>query len=179
MTMRLLKPTWQELRKLRGVGNYQFGSKVGDILFRGRLQITHSKRTGKIRQIYRDGEMLGTLRPRDGYLALTINAAKTILRKCSRPPNLVVVRRDVEEFVASGRNVFARHVMRCDPAIRPMDEVIVVSDQGSLLAVGRAVLSGEEMTVFKRGVAVKVREGILRSHGKQNDYCPSIPTKIH
>jgi archaeosine-15-forming tRNA-guanine transglycosylase len=29
------------------------------------------------------------------------------------------------------------------------------------LAVGRAVLSGQEMKAFKRGVAVKVRRGCL------------------
>jgi predicted RNA-binding protein len=37
-----------------------------------------------------------------------------------------------------------------------------VLDEGSkVLAVGRAVLSGEEMKAFKRGVAVKVRRGCL------------------
>jgi archaeosine-15-forming tRNA-guanine transglycosylase len=35
----------------------------------------------------------------------------------------------------------------------------VVDERGGVLAVGRALLSGEEMKAFKRGVAVKVRRG--------------------
>jgi len=44
--------------------------------------------------------------------------------------------------------------------IRAKDEVIVADENNRVLAVGRAVLSSEEMTSFKRGVAVKVRRGI-------------------
>jgi predicted RNA-binding protein (TIGR00451 family) len=51
------------------------------------------------------------------------------------------------------------HVVKTDQEIRAKDEVIVVDEGGKVLAVGRAVLSGEEMKVFKIGVAVKVRRG--------------------
>jgi predicted RNA-binding protein (TIGR00451 family) len=59
-----------------------------------------------------------------------------------------------------GRSLFAKHVLEADPEIRPQNEVIVVDEGGELVAVGRAVLSGEEMTLFKLGAAVKVRRGI-------------------
>ncbi|MEM3703718.1 MAG: PUA domain-containing protein [Candidatus Bathyarchaeia archaeon] len=51
--------------------------------------------------------------------------------------------------------------MWANSEIRPKDEVIVVNEKGDFLAVGKAVLSGEEMTAFKSGVAVKVRRGCM------------------
>jgi uncharacterized protein with predicted RNA binding PUA domain len=74
---------------------------------------------------------------------------------------LVVVRNEVAKFIAEGGDVFAVHVVRADDAIRPKDEVIVVDENENFLAVGKAVLSGEEMRAFKSGVAVKVRHGCL------------------
>jgi len=61
--------------------------------------------------------------------------------------------------VAEGRNVFAKHVVEADPEIRSGDEVIVVDERDILVAVGKAVLSGEEMVAFSRGIAVKTRIG--------------------
>ncbi len=63
-------------------------------------------------------------------------------------------------FVRKGRNVFAKHVIDASPDIRPKSEVIVVDRSNKLLAVGKSVLSGDEMLAFRIGVAVKVRRGI-------------------
>jgi predicted RNA-binding protein (TIGR00451 family) len=65
----------------------------------------------------------------------------------------------VSEFVAGGSDVFAVHVVETDDEIRAKDEVIVIDESRKVLAVGRALLSGEEMKAFKRGVAVKTRRG--------------------
>uniref|UniRef100_UPI00260518E7 PUA domain-containing protein n=1 Tax=Thermococcus sp. TaxID=35749 RepID=UPI00260518E7 len=47
-----------------------------------------------------------------------------------------------------------------DPEIRPYDEVLVVNERDELLATGQTLLSGEELKVFRSGLAVKVRRGI-------------------
>lgn len=154
------KATWRDLRKLRGIGNYQFGKRVGDKLFKGPLEITTSGKTGKIRLIHRDGKLISTLRARDGFLALTPHGARIILESMRKPPRVVTVRGDIAEFIRSGRNVFAKHVLGADSSIRPQDEVIVVDEKRALLAVGRAALAGFEMTQFKRGIAVKTRRGV-------------------
>jgi predicted RNA-binding protein (TIGR00451 family) len=154
------KATWQDLRKLRGIANYQFGSHLGNVFFKGTIELTRSRKTSKIRLIFRDGKLISTLRARDGFLALTPDGAKIILTSMKKPPHVVTVRSDVADFIRAGRNVFAKHVVDADSSIRPQDEVIVVAERRRLLAVGRAVLAGWEMTQFKRGIAVKTRRGV-------------------
>ena len=154
------KATWRDLRKLRGIANYQFGSHLGNVFFKGPIELTRSGKTNKIRLIFRDGKLISTLRARDGFLALTPDGAKIILASMKKPPRVVVVRGDVAEFIRAGRNVFAKHVVSADSSIRPQDEVIVIGEKRQLLAVGRAILAGWEMTQFKRGIAVKTRRGV-------------------
>jgi predicted RNA-binding protein (TIGR00451 family) len=152
-------PTAVQLRKLVGIANYQFGKDAGRVLFSKGTRITCSRRTGRIRHIYIRGKLIATLRPKDGCLALAPDGALLILSKIKQPPNLVVVQDDVADFVRAGGDVFAKHVARADMGLRPAEEVIVTDEQGVLLGVGKAVLSGKDMSFFKRGVAVRVRKG--------------------
>jgi len=78
----------------------------------------------------------------------------------------VKVSDDVSSFVARGKSVFAKHIVAADDEIRPKEEVVVLDEEGRVLAVGRAVLSGREMKMFKRGVAVQVRSGIMKDEGE-------------
>ena len=149
------------LRRIRSVADYQFGKGVGVKLFPENVEIVRSKRTGRIRYVYLIGRRLATLRPTDGLFSLSIAGAKRIVEDVSSARCLVIVQDDVSKFIAEGGDVFAKHVVKADSSIRPKDEVIVVDESNSVLAVGRAVLSGEEMEVFPKGVAVKVRRGCL------------------
>ncbi|MGQ9530848.1 MAG: PUA domain-containing protein [Candidatus Bathycorpusculaceae bacterium] len=149
------------LRRIRSVADYQFGKGVGVKLFPENVRIEYSKRTGRIRYVYLDGKRLATLRPTDGLFSLSIAGAKRITEEVDSAKCFVTVKNDVSRFIAEGGDVFAVHVTKADDEIRPKDEVIVVNESGEVLAVGRAVLSGEEMKAFKTGVAVKVRRGCL------------------
>lgn len=151
----------EDLKRIRSVADYQFGKDVGAKLFPENVEITYSKRTGRIRYISLEGKRLATLRPTDGLFSLSIAGAKRIVENNCPARCLIVVRDDVSGFVAEGGDVFAAHVVKADMAIRPKDEVIVLDERGNVLAVGKAVLSGAEMCAFKRGVAVKVRRGCL------------------
>jgi predicted RNA-binding protein (TIGR00451 family) len=144
------------------IADYQFGRGTGNALFDDRVEVERSKRTGKIRYIRDGSRLIATLRAKDGHFALTIEGARHLLKNMRKPSHVVRIREDVSEVVAEGRNVFAKHVVRADEGIRPKDEVIVLSQRGRLLAVGRAVLSGFEMPLFKLGVAVSVRAGTKR-----------------
>jgi Prefoldin, molecular chaperone implicated in de novo protein folding, alpha subunit len=73
----------------------------------------------------------------------------------------VIVNEDSAEFNRGGHNVFSKFVIDADKNIIPGNEVMVVNESDDLLAVGKAFMIREEMLTFKRGIAVKVREGIL------------------
>ena len=103
---------------------------------------------------------MATLRPTDGMFSLTIQGAKRLIRGANSPRLWVKVSNEAASFIAKGRSVFAKHVTAADSEIRPQEEVIVLNEDNKIVAVGKAVLTGKEMTVFKRGVAVRVRKGI-------------------
>ena len=152
--------SWEMLRKIRGIANYQFGDNIGDILFPSEVNIVCSPSTKRIRYVYLNDKLLATLRPKDGLFALTITGAQHILKKADKFRFKVQVNEEAVPFIKAGRNVFAKHVIDASPEIRPKSEVIIVDKFNTLLAVGKSVLSGEEMKAFQKGVAVKVRRGI-------------------
>ena len=148
------------LTRVRAVADYQFGKKVGTRFLPKHVKIGYSERTGRIRYVHLDGVRLVTLRPTDGLFSLSINGAKRLLSRCRKSLVCIVsVRNDVSDFMKKGGDVFAAHVVDASDEIRAKDEVIVIDENNQLLAVGRAVLSGDEMRAFKRGVAVKIRRG--------------------
>ena len=155
-----------DLRRVRAIADYQFGPGAGKALFPDEVEIIRSKRTGRIKHVYLRGSLLATVRAEDGLLSLTIAGAERLSPFLGERYK-VVVSEEAAPFVAEGRSAFAKHVLRADPGIRPGDEVLVVAPDGSLLAVGRAVLSGREMVIFKRGVAVKIRAGIHGGSGSR------------
>jgi len=153
------RATTVQLRKVIGIANYQFGPGVGAVLFDRSSRIACSRKTGRIRHIYRGEKLLATLRPTDGYLALTPHGARILLNKMTVAPNIVMIQSDVAEFITKGGDVFAKHIVRAADTIRPSDEVIVINESGDLLGVGSSLLSGNDMKYFKRGVAIRVRRG--------------------
>jgi len=64
-------------------------------------------------------------------------------------------------FVGAGKTAFAKHVINADPDLRAQDEVLLVDENDTLIATGRALLSPREMRAFNKGVAVKTRQGFL------------------
>ena len=147
------------LQKIRAIADYQFGRGLGKILFSEGVRIVCSKRTGRIRHVYSGKKLLGTLRPTDGFFSLSVEGGRRLA--AANPKRLWVrVQTNVADFVARGRSVFAKHVVDCDEEIRPEEEVVVVDEDGDILAVGRAVLTGTEMKAFESGVAVRVRSGV-------------------
>ncbi|MEM2875050.1 MAG: PUA domain-containing protein [Candidatus Hadarchaeales archaeon] len=159
-TKGLVEPSRKELAKLRAMADYLFEKGAGMSLFPDRVRLVKS--SGRIRQVWLDGEPLCAIRANDGFIVLNRKGAE-MLHSAVRAPRLrVVVSDDAAPFVASGKTVFAGHVLSADPEIRPGEEVLVVNGRDELLASGTALLSGEEMSAFRHGVAVKVRRGMKR-----------------
>lgn len=149
-------------RELCMLAQYQFGEKFDEFLIPEGIMVTYSRSTGKVREVWFGDERLLSLRPTDGFFSLGLYGAKRIIENTKSPRQRVIIQTDVAEFIKEGRNVFAKHVVATDPTIRPADEVVVVSEEDELLAVGKALLSAKYMLAFQKGVGVKVRYGVKK-----------------
>ena len=149
-----------DLPRLRTTADYQFGAGVGAALFPDdeRLEIKRSS-SGRPQQVMADEGRLVTYGT-DGRFTLGLAGGRRIADALSAPVGRVVVGDESEPFVREGKNVFAKFVAEVDPAVRPDDEVLVVHEEGDLLAVGRAELGADAMRDFDTGMAVKVRHGV-------------------
>ncbi len=149
-----------ELLKLKALLAYQYGAEAAKALEGRKVEVERSSSTGRIRRVYVDGAYFGAIRASDGLFLPSIEGARILLEVLPRGRYTVVVTKDAAPFIARGRTVFCKHVLEADPEIRAGDEVFVVDEQGRLLAVGRAVVSGREMVLLKRGECVKNRKCI-------------------
>jgi len=152
------------IRKIKAISDYQFGPEITDVLFKDveNIRIKRSKNTDKIRYIYLDDELLLTLRPTNSFFTLTVLSARKIIQNIIPPKLRVIIQNDISEFIKKGRNVFCKHVIDIDENLRPMDEVIVVNQDGDLLAIGRVKIPISYIKTFKRGIAIDVRKGIKK-----------------
>lgn len=147
------------LSRVRTIADLQFGRGTGPMLFPDSCRFITSRR-GEVRQVILDGKRIATLRAHDGRLTLGLAGGMRLFSILKTPAGRVVVKDDVASFIAEGKNLFCRHVIRCDPEIHAGDEVMLEDESGRFIAVGESVLSGEEMIAFDTGVAVSVRHGI-------------------
>lgn len=146
-----------DVLRCRAVLDMQFGKGAGDILDGRKIEIIKSKRTGKIRNVIIDGVHALSMRAHDGRFTPRLEGARMIMEVLPPPKMRVVLEDEPAEFASKGNNAFAKFVVDCDPEIRPGDDVFIVNTKGELAAVGRALMTRDEMLAFKRGVAVRVK----------------------
>lgn len=148
---------------MRGVANYQFGEDIGESLFPNECKMKFSRRTGRLRYISYKGNLLAIIRARDGRIVLTFWGARR-LHQASQPPSYrVVIPNEISPFITKGRSVFAKHVIQVDPQLRARDEALIVDQDDTLLAVGKAYLCPQEMLDLTRGTAVRIRHTMKSS----------------
>jgi len=155
------------LKSVRMLADYQFGRGAGKILFPDSCEFIFSTK-GRVRQVI-DGVRIATVKADSGWLTISIEGAKRLHSFFPFPKLRVVVMNDISEFIKTGGNVFAKHVVDVDKSIRAYDEVLVVDENDNLLATGKAVLGAKEMIEMERGMAVNVRWGIRRKKGEVGD----------
>jgi uncharacterized protein with predicted RNA binding PUA domain len=148
-----------DLPQLRTTADYQFGAGVGAALFpeNEEFEVKRSS-SGRPQQVVADSGRLVTYGT-DGRFTLGLEGGRRVAAALDAPAGRVVVGDESEPFVREGKNVFAKFVAAVGPELRPGDEVAIVHEDGSILAVGRAELSADAMTDFDTGMAVMVREG--------------------
>ncbi|MGI9568112.1 MAG: PUA domain-containing protein [Nitrosopumilus sp.] len=146
--------------KLRRSIDALFGNGVSKYLPKN-IDMTFSRKTGRIRTVSHEGKLLCTLRI-DGGLAITPFFAQILLNSRVFRENCVEINQDAYPFVKEGRSVFCKHVVRCGKNVRISADTPVLF-QNQVVAVGKAVLSFDMIYDFDRGVAVKIRDS-LKSH---------------
>lgn len=141
---------------------FQFSLSIEDLekLIPSNIEFKLSGKTKRLRFLYLEEKLWGMIRPHDGFFLFTPNSAKFLIKTIKSPKLRVIIQSDVSQFIQEGRNVFAKHVIDCDPNLIPYSEIIVVNEEDDPLAIGKALLNREEMLSFNDGVAVKVRKGI-------------------
>ena len=122
------------------------------------LEITFSRKTGRIRTVSHKGNLLCTLRI-DGGLAISPYFAQILLKSKAFKENCVEVSKDAAPFVEDGRSVFCKHVVWCGKNVQISADTPVLF-KNKVIAVGKAVLSHDMISDFDRGVAIKVRDSL-------------------
>jgi len=143
--------------KLRHNIDALFGQGVSKHLPKN-IEISFSKRTGRIREVYHNQKLLCTLRI-DGGLAITPFFAQILMKSKKFKENCLEVDQESKPFVEDGRSVFCGHIVWCGKSIRIQSEVPILY-KNRVIAVGKAILSSKMMSGQTRGVAVKVRDSL-------------------
>ena len=150
------------IEKLNHTLDALFGNGVSKYMPK-KIEITYSKKNGRIRSVFYDEKLLCTLRI-DGGLAISPLFAQILLKSKKFKENCLEIDKDSKPFVEEGRSVFCQHVLWCGKNIRISSDVPVLF-KSKVIAVGRSVLSSEMISSQNRGVAVKIRDS-LKSQNK-------------
>lgn len=151
------------LLKLKYTIDALFGNGVSKNLPKN-IEITFSRKNGRIKTVLHNGKLLCTLRI-DGGLAISLYFAQILLKSKKFKENCIEVNQDAAPFIEQGRSVFCKHVTWCGKNIRIASDTPVLFDN-KVIAVGKAVLSSEMISDFKRGMAVKVRDSLKSRKGE-------------
>jgi len=134
-----------------------FGNDTSKLLPKD-IEITFSRKTGRIRTVSQKGKFLCTLRI-DGSLAISIHFAQMLLKNKKFKENCIEINSDAAPFVEQGRSVFCKHVISCGKNVQISADTPVLF-KNKIIAVGRALLSSDMISDFDRGVAIKIRDSL-------------------
>ncbi len=140
---------YQDRREcVKSILRFQFGKEAAD-----RIMDEDTYAIGKYPywKLLRNKVQLGMISEERGMFSLTLDGAQ-ILADCGC--NTV----QMMDFELKG-NLFAVGVTGADPDIRIGDEAVVINN-GKVVGVGVAMMSGREMVDLRRGIAVKIRHKV-------------------
>ncbi|BFI73609.1 tRNA-guanine(15) transglycosylase [Nanoarchaeota archaeon] len=148
-----------ELSIIKAILNYQFGDKVGDKIIENHkdIKIEKSRKTGRIRRIYIDNKLFGTIEPSTGFIVLTFFGGEILKKFLEFPKYRIIISDEAVNFVKDGKSVFNKFVLNIDENILPKDIVLIVDKNDNLIAIGESLLSAKEIKDLKYGVAAKVK----------------------
>ncbi|PXY70879.1 MAG: hypothetical protein CXX83_01815, partial [Methanobacteriota archaeon] len=124
--------------------------------------------TGRVNNILHNGVHIFSQRLTDGGLSLTIDGAKWVHERGipdeleffpSRMPS-VIVNSDAEPFVRKGRSVMHGFIVGTEGDPHTGTPCLVLNEAGELLGHGITLCGYKDMMAFRKGIAVKVKDGV-------------------
>ncbi len=120
------------------------------------IDLQLSRKSGRIRYIFKDNVRLGTIRSKDGFFVPSLEGAKLLKDHMKH----IIANDEAVPFVKKGKTLFAKHVVEADEGILPGEEVIITDKGNNIIANGTAELTTDEMITFERGPAVSMRDSL-------------------
>lgn len=157
-----------DIQRINDVSVRQFGQKL---IADGEIAVYNkAPYDDRMEEIICGGEVIGTIRfeiDKPGWvLLLRLSGARRLFNKNSKTEdpeaekNLkswIMVHEKAIPFVADGSSVLVPGILKTAPSIEKEDEVVIVTPDFEVVAVGRAKMTSEEIEVAERGKAVKTR----------------------
>ena len=140
-----------QIQFLQAIADYQFGEGIGTYLIPDNVKIVGRKEIG-LRVQYNSKHLL-TFRPSNGFLTLSIAAAKMIYNHTRN-----LVKFDGEQI--RGSTIFSNAIKEANSEIRINDEVIIINNKDEIIATGLAYLPGDLLMMMNRGPGVKLRKKV-------------------
>ncbi len=168
-------------RMIRELADRQFGEGCGELLVPEDkiVLLNRAPAEDRLDEIIVDGIVVGALKyeifgKKPGFrVSLRIDGALRILPRLEK--SWIVVDKGAVEPILKSANALAVGINEMAEGIEAGDEVVVLSPDRKVIAVGRAMMDTGEMRAAERGVGVKVRsrlgetENILPSGQKWKD----------
>jgi 7-cyano-7-deazaguanine tRNA-ribosyltransferase len=154
---------WSAVDKLALFVNVD-SSHTWQALAKGKMVMS---RTGRVKNILAaDGTHIASPRLTDGGISLTMDGAKWLHSLPATGaeelpgPAVVEVDDDAEPFVRKGRNVFHGFCLNADSTLRPGQPCLIINSSGELIGHGISRVDENEMMAFRKGIAIRVRDGV-------------------
>ncbi len=144
-------PNWPKRRRAdaHAVLSWQLGHEAAAVLHDATNDVSGRPPGMRLYMERGNKRPLATFVSQRGLFAFTMNAAR-LLHEAGCALSV-----EIDDFTPRG-TLFAVGVKHADPRIVPGDEAVLVHN-GEVRGVGRAIMTGDEMTGFPRGAAVEVR----------------------
>ncbi len=157
-----VRPAFEyDLRMIRDITDRQFGEGTGKLLLpENKLALLNrAPAEDRMDEIIADGYVVGALRydifSSKFMVSLRVEGAVRILPRLKK--SWIIVDEGAVKPILETANALAVGINEISEGIEKGDEVVVLSPKKEVIAVGKAMMSSEEMKRAERGVGVKVR----------------------
>jgi len=150
------------ISKIVGAIDRQYGEGVGQHVFPPTKLVVINKvpSLDAMFEVIVDGHLIGRLRfeiaDQNYRFLISLEGGRRIGEVSKQ--KWVSCHDGVLKYLKGGANLLVPGVLGCDSGILEGDEVWVIDTNGSVIAVGTARMSGEDMAKSEKGHAVKIRE---------------------